>query len=336
MSDQDTSAPNQNSPRPPLANLRETAKPTALQNFRNYFGFGYAGNTATAIAITNAVKKFAPKLVDKWAASYEKKYIARKEAELITPYGDKLDENAQNAIRDKIAKDAKEYGHKTVEGRLLASGGFMMLPFQSAAEVNDYSKNIKGIVEPYAAAHGHDALKAEIGQQMTHALQNKDKKAVELLENALVKPKFSPLGPEATKGLPKWISGRVIALGSAFTVQKFVDDALGKQKDTMDTAIARIITKITHGGKDKTKDPKGENDAFAQDEAKAAAIATPEGVDPKILSTVRMITTDAYMTTVAIAAQKLSVDAWDNKLPKARQQLSALRDKFTNQNARNL
>lgn len=322
-------------PRPPLADLKEAAKPTGPQNFRNYFGFGYVGNTATAIVITNGFKKLFPKLTDKWAASYEKKFIAKKEAELITPFEETMNEEAKAAIREKIQKDAKEYGHKTVEGRLLASGGFAMLPFQSAAEINDYSKNIKGIVEPYANQHGMSALKEELAQQMEAAIAGKDNKTQDILANALNKPKFSPLGPSASKGLPKWVSGRVVALGTAFTVQKFVDDSLGKQKDAMDATVARIITKITGGVKSSApKTADGTENAFDAAEAKASAIEAPEGVDPKILGTVRMITTDAYMTAVAIGAQKFMVGAWDNKLPKAKQQFAAMREKLMTNNQR--
>lgn len=334
MSDHDN--PSNSTTRPPLADLKEAAKPNGIQNFRNYFGFGYVGNTAVAIGITNAVKKFAPGFVDKWAASYEKKYTARKEAELITPFETTLNEEAKAAIREKIAKEAKAYGHKTVEGRLLATGGFAMLPFQSAAEVSDYATNIKGIVEPYKQAHGLDALKQEIGQQMDAAIHAKDSKTQDVLKNALNKPKFNPLGPSASKGLPKWITGRVVALGSAFTVQKFVDDRFGKQKDALDNTLARIITRASGGVKKHgdSKGAKGADNAFAQEAAISAE--SKEGIDPKILNTVRMITTDAYMTTVAIAAQKFMVNAWDDKLPKAKQGIAALRERFSGNNERSL
>lgn len=320
-------------PRESLVNLKEAAKPTPLQNFRNYFGFGYVGNTVTAIAITNAFKKFTPGLVNKWAGSYEKKYIARKEAELITPYGDKMDEAAKDVIREKIREDAKEYGHKTVEGRLLASGGFLMLPFQSAAQINDYSKNVSGIVGEYEQQHGKTALLEELDAQRAAARAGKDGKTLGMLDTAheivsegKEKPKFNPLGPAAAKDLPKWATGRVVALGTAFTVQKFVDDRFGKQKDAVDHTIAKIITKAVRGrkGGEAPAEP-GQENAFAQDAAKSA---NPD-IDPKILNTVRMVTTDAYMTTVAIAAQKFSVDAWDNKLPGMRRQLAALTQKFS-------
>lgn len=335
MSDQGN--PSQNTaPRPPLADLKEAAKPNGLQNFRNYFGFGYVGNTATAIAITNTVKKFAPGFVDKWAASYEKKFIARKEAELITPFESSLNEEAKAAIREKIAKEAKDYGHKTVEGRLLATGGFMMLPFQSAAEVSDYATNIKGIVEPYRDAHGIDALKDEIGKQMDSAIKAKDTKTQDVLKNALDKPKFNPLGPAASKGLPKWITGRVVALGTAFTVQKFVDDRMGKQKDALDNTLARILTRATGGAKKHAapQAAEGGENPFAEEAAISAE--SKEGIDPKILNTVRMVTTDAYMTTVAILAQKFMVNAWDDKLPKAKQGIASLREKFSGGNERGL
>jgi hypothetical protein len=167
-------------------------------------------------------------------------------------------------------------------------------------------------------------LVAEVERQKA-AVRTGDKKSENILDGALEEPKFSPLGPAARKDLPKWGVGRVLAVGSAFFIQTIVDDRFAKPKDTLDTMLAKIITRVVHP-KGYDKPENFNNQAFA--ESKAAS-GVPEGVDPKVLDVVRMVTTDAYMTTVAIAVQKGSMDTWDKKRPDVVDRFKDLRQRLS-------
>lgn len=290
MSDDANSKPDQFSftEMPKLADLVKAAEPTGGQKFANFFGLGYGGNTAVSITSVKTVRKLLPELVSKWEARHEKKFFDRKVAEQITPIADKLTPESRKAMEDKIREDAKTYGARTVDSRLLATGGFAMLPFQSAMQIRDYGKNVRPHLDAFRAEAGkaglsgdqvEDALRGAIANQKS-VLRDGQKKEHGILDKALDEPKFSPLGPDARSDLPKWIVGRVVALGAAFTVQTVVDDRFKKPKELVDVTLARIISRIANPtGKAKEKDAKEgdiKNDAFAQEKANSDV---PEGVD---------------------------------------------------------
>lgn len=318
---------------PELADLVAAAEPTKGQKFANFFGLGYGGNTAVAIAAVKVVRKSMPGFVEKWEAKHAKKYFDRKVEELITPIAEKITPEARKVMEDRIAAEAKTYSAHTVDSRLLSTGGFAMLPFQSAKQISDFRKNVKPHLNEFREAHKaagftaeqtEDALKQAIDKQKS-TLRPGQKKEAGILDGALEEPKFSPLGPEARSDLPKWIVGRVVALGAAFSVQTIVDDRFKKPKAAVDNTLAKIVTRIAH--------PKGYQAKPAADGAfaeEAAATETPEGVDPKILDVVRMVTTDAYMTTVAIGAHMASMNFWDKKAPDVLSGIKGLQEKFSN------
>lgn len=272
-----------------------------------------------------------PGLVSKWEARHEQKYYNRKIEELITPVADKLTPESRQALEEKISAEAKTYGSKTVDSRLLCTGGFAMLPFQSAKQISDYSKNLAPHIDGFrdecaqlgmSGEQTEASLQKELGRQRD-ALRPGDKKGTNIIDGALDKPEFSPLGPAAKQDLPKWIVGRVVALGAAFSTQTIVDDRFTKPKDAVDQTLAKIVTRIAH--------PKGynagpiENGVFEEDKAKNNA---PQGVDPKILDVVRMVTTDAYMTTVAIGVHMATMNTWDKKAPDVIGKIGALQEKL--------
>ena len=316
---------------PVLENLVEAAKPSAGQKSINLIGLGFAGNTAVAITVVKLTRKLFPNLIEKWEARYAKKYYDRQVEKIVTPIADELDAASKAAIEEKISADAKVYGEKTVNSRLLTSGGFAVLPLQSAMEVYQQGKNINPPLDRFrsAAAEANyteqqtqEALEAQISQQKAN-VPEKNKEAQKILDNALEEPKFSPLGPDARKGMPKWGTGRVLAIGSAFLVQGIVDDRFAKQKDALDTMLAKVVTRIMH--------PKGykndqfNNKAFGEDKTTSAV---PEGVDPKVWSVLPMVTTDAYMTTVALLVQNKSNNVWDKSFAEKGGPINALKDKF--------
>jgi hypothetical protein len=305
---------------PKLSDLVKAAEPTKGQKFANFFGLGYGGNTAVSIASVKSVRKLLPEFVAKWEARHEKKFFDRKVEEQITPIADQLTPEARKVMEDKIRADAKVYGSRTVDSRLLATGGFAMLPFQSAMQIRDYGKNVRPHLDAFRDAatqsglsgeQAEEALKSAIASQKS-LLRDGQKKEHGILDKALDEPKFSPLGPDARSDLPKWIVGRVVALGAAFTTQTIVDDRFKKPKDLVDITLARIVSRISNPT-GKTKENKDiKNDAFAEEKAHSEV---PEGVDPKVLDVVRMITTDAYMTTVAIGTHMATMNLWDKKAP---------------------
>lgn len=317
---------------PTLADLVVAAEPTVGQKFANFFGLGYGGNTAVSVASVKTIRKALPSLVEKWEAKHEQKYFNRKVEELITPIADKITPESREAMEEKIRSEAKTYGARTVDSRLLCTGGFAMLPFQSAKQISDFRKNVK----PHLNAFRQEAIGAGLSpeeaegklheaiQQQKDALRPGQKKEAGILDGALEEPKFNPLGPDARSDLPKWIVGRVVALGAAFSVQTVVDDRFKKPKDAVDTTIAKVLTRLAH--------PKGfeakpaADGAFAEE---AAAKDTPEGVDPKILDVVRMVTTDAYMTTVAIGAHMATMNFWDKKAPDVVSRVQDLQQKLS-------
>lgn len=320
---------------PELGDLITAAEPTRGQKFANFFGLGYGGNTAVSIASVKLVRKMLPGMVEKWENKHAQKYIARKTEELVTPLDGKMDAASKAALEEKIAKDGAIYGKKTVDSRLLSTGGFAMLPFQSAKQISDYKVNVKPHINEFresCAQMGMDtqqtetALQGAIDQQRS-ALRSGDKKGQHILDGALEEPKFSPLGPAAKQDLPKWIVGRVIALGAAFTTQTIVDDRFAKPKDAVDNTLAKIVTKIVHPKGFQKKDPTKDT-AFNEQEAQATT-TTPEGVDPKVLDIVRMVTTDAYMTTVAIGAHMTSMNYWDKKAPDMADKFKSLQQKLS-------
>lgn len=321
---------------PQLGDLITAAEPTRGQKFANFFGLGYGGNTAVSIASVKIARKVAPGFIEKWENKHAQKYIARKTEELIKPIEGKMDAASKAALEEKIAHDGQIYGKKTVDSRLLSTGGFAMLPFQSAKQISDYKVNVKPHINEFresCAKQGMDsaqiesALEGAIGQQRD-ALRPGDKKGQHILDGALEEPKFSPLGPAAKQDLPKWVVGRVIALGAAFTTQSIVDDRFAKPKDAVDNTLAKIVTRIVHPkGYAKASDVK--NTAFEGHEATPTA---PEGVDPKVLDIVRMVTTDAYMTTVAIGAHMTSMNYWDKKAPDFASKVKSLQDKMGGRN----
>lgn len=327
---------------PVLKDLVDAAKPSKGQNFVNFIGLGYVGNTAVAVVAVKLVRKLFPKLSERMEARYAQKYYDRKFEEFIAPVKDELDEKSRTMLEEKIKADAEVYGEKTWSSRLLITGGFAMLPFQSAMEVQQHKKNVGEVLDQFrdqAKANGFNELEAEdllnsaVATQKSDVIaentlkEKKDRKPTKVFEDINEPPEFSPFGKDARKGLTKWGTGRVLAVGSAFLVQSFVDDRFAKPKDAIDTMLAKIFTKIVH--------PKGynkgdfENKAFA--EAKAPSTA-PEGVDPKVLDVVRMVTTDAYMTTVAVLVQKNSNKLWDKHFEE-KGPLQTLRDHFS-QNSR--
>lgn len=318
---------------PELADLISAAEPTGKQKFLNFFGLGYGGNTAVSIVSVKVVRKLMPGLVEKWEQKHAKKYFDRKTQELIAPVADKLDAESKAALEEKIAKDAAIYGKKTVDSRLLCTGGFAMLPFQSAMQVKDYNVNVKPHINEFresAAKMGMTTTQAETAlqsaiDQQRQALRPGDKKGQNILNGALEEPKFSPLGSDAKADLPKWIVGRVIALGAAFSTQTIVDDRFTKPKDAVDHTLSKIVTRIMHPkGYHKKSDLK--DTAF---EGQEAQTDVPEGVDPKVLDIVRMVTTDAYMTTVAIGAHMLSMNYWDKKAPDMAEKFKSLQQKLS-------
>lgn len=315
---------------PVLGDLVKAAEPNSKQKFINYVLLGYGGNTAVAVTAVKLVRKFLPGLCEKWEARYAQKYYDRKFEEIVAPVADELNDASKAALEEKIKSDAKVYAEKTVSSRLLISGGFAMLPFQSAMEVSHHRENIDPTLNTfkdaatkagYSTEETEGLLKQQIEQQKAQA--NGNKKSIEILDGAEKPPKFSPLGPSARKGLPKWGTGRILAIGSAFLVQGFVDDRFAKPKDAIDTMLAKIITKIVHP-KGYEKDESFDNAAFAEHKAPKT---TPEGVDPKVLDIVRMVTTDAYMTSVAIFVQSKSNNFWDKHFGE-KGPLETLRDKF--------
>ncbi|MCH2547904.1 MAG: hypothetical protein MK052_09900 [Alphaproteobacteria bacterium] len=303
---------------PKLADLKSAAEPTGKQKFANFFGLGYGGNTAVSVATVKLARKLMPDVLEKWENHYADKYMARKVKKTIDPIADKIDDESRQAIEKQLEKEAKEYGKKTVDSRLLSTGGFAMLPFQSAKQIHDYGTNIAPHVEGFRqectqlgmdATQTESALQSAIDQQRSQ-LQIGDKKGANILNGALEKPEFSPLGPAAKDDLPKWIVGRCIALGAAFTSQSIVDDRFQSPKDAVDNMLAKVVTRIAHPTGYNQK--PAENAAFAEEQANNTA--TP-GVDPKIHDIVRMVTTDAYMTSVAIATHMGSMSLWDKKAP---------------------
>lgn len=261
-------------------------KMTMKQWLGNYVGLGFFGNTAVAVGTVNLIKKATPKLYDKMVGHYEKKFIKRQEAKLLTPVQDKLSEEAVATLREHIKVEARELAEKTLDTRLLSVGGFAMAPLQSAKEVMDYDKNRRKSAEE----QGIDP--DSLGE----------------------KPKFNPLGPEASSNMPKWIVGRVVALGAAFAAQNVVDGKFGKQKDAVDHALAKIITRIVR--------PKGQQapalaeGASALEQEAAAKQQSEAGIDQKILKNVRIVTSDAYMTAVAISTHNFSNKQWSSVVPK--------------------
>lgn len=258
----------------PSATQGDEEKMTLGQWIGNYVGLGYFGNTAVSISVVNAIKKFTPGIYDKMVGHYEKKFVARKEAELLEPVADKLDDEAKAAIKESIREEAHQLAEKTAETRLLVSGGFAMIPFQAAKERFDLDKNRR------AKAEEAGVSPEELGDP----------------------PKFSLLSEEIRDNIPKWTVGRFVALGAAFSAQNVVDGKFGKHKEAMDTVLAKIIGKLPGVGGNKAIG----NDAFAQD----AAERTKDGVNPKVLETVRMATSDAYMSAVAIATHDFSNKRW--------------------------
>lgn len=255
-------------------------KMTMRQWIGNYVGLGYFGNTAVSLATVHFVKKVMPGVYDKMVGHYEKKFIKRQEEKLLEPIKDTLNPEAEAQLREKIRTDAHELAEKTTETRLLVTGGFAMAPFQSAKEIFDYDQNRR----KKAAEEGRD--EAELGE----------------------KPKFSPLGKEAADNLPKWMFGRVAAISAAFGVQNIVDGRFGKKKEAVDTTIAKVLTKAIHRGGYQPQ-LAAEGNVFG-DEAVAQG-EQHDGVDPKILKNVRMATSDAYMTAVAITAHNSWNKGWD-------------------------
>ena len=268
-------------PKTPLTPEQEFAnykpKMTPTQWFTNYIGLGYVGNTVVAVATVNFFKKATPKLYDKMVGHYEKKFIKRQEAKLLDPIADKLDDAAKATLKEHIQKEAHHLAEKTLDTRLLSVGGFAMAPLQSAMEVKDFDSARRS----FAIEKDLDP-DAVVGE----------------------KPKFNPLGPEAGKNMPKWMIGRTVALGAAYGAQNIVDGKFGKQKDAMDNAIAKIITRVVKRGKPI------EADGSALGDEAAAAQAADKGIDPKILKNVRVVTSDAYMTAVAIATSNFSNKHW--------------------------
>lgn len=319
---------------PVLEDLVKAAEPNRGQKLINFVGLGYIGNTAVAVAAVKLVRKAFPKLTEKWEDHYARKYYDRKFEELVAPIASELNEESKAALEEKIKEDAKAYGEKTVSSRLLITGGFAMLPFQSAMQVDHYKKNMKPALGRFTEAAQEAGYKPDEIQSMLVAEVDKqkaavrvgDKKSENILDGALEEPKFSPLGPAARKDLPKWGVGRVLAVGSAFFVQTIVDDRFAKPKDALDNMLAKILTRVVHP-KGYNKPENFDNKAFAENKA---ASAVPEGVDPKVLDVVRMVTTDAYMTTVAIAVQKGSMDVWDKKRPDVVKRISDLQQRLSN------
>lgn len=318
---------------PVLKDLVKAAEPSRGQKFINFVGLGYVGNTAVSVTAVKLVRKMLPKLTEKWEAKYAQKYYDRKFEEIVAPVAGELDEASKTALEEKIKADAKVYGEKTVDSRLLITGGFAMLPFQSAMQVRDYKKNMKPALNGFRDAakeagynpeETQSMLVAEVDRQKA-AVRSGDKKSENILDGALEQPEFSPLGPAARKDLPKWGVGRVLAVGSAFFIQTIIDDRFAKPKDALDTMLAKIITRVVHP-KGYDKPENFNNQAFAENKA---ASDVPEGVDPKVLDVVRMVTTDAYMTTVAIAVQKGSMDTWDKKRPDVVDRFKDLRQRLS-------
>lgn len=319
---------------PQLADLAKAAKPNAKQKFANYGLLGYGGNTAVSVISVFIARKFFPDLISKWEAKHEEKYFERKVKEQITPVADKLNTGSRQALEGKIREQAKAYAKDTVNSRLLVTGGFAMLPFQSAMEVSQFGENIAPKISEFreaCTAKGmseeatQEALEAAIYTQK-QALGPRDKTGKTALDNALDEPKFSPLGSDARKGLPKWIIGRTAAIGAAFVVQTIVDDRFKKPKDAVDQTLAKIVTRIIHP-KGYNKAPN-ENSSFANEisDLDKAKSDIPKDIDPKVLNVVKMVTTDAYMTTVAIMTQMASNNAWDEKISPA---IDRLKNKFT-------
>lgn len=302
--------PSSTSPTPPTGGA-PVDKMTTRQWLGNYVGLGYFGNTAVAISTVNFFKKVTPGIFEKMVSHYEKGYLKRQEAKILEPLGDKVSEEAKNAIREELKKEARAFGEKTAETRLLVTGGFAMAPFQSAKELRDYDQNKrKALTEA-----GGDV--SALGER----------------------PKFSPLGKEASKNLPKWMVGRTLAIGAAFSVQRVVDNRFSKQKEAVDFALAKILTKVTGGAKkhsgeepaeSKGKEADGKaTEAFKDDTAKAkSGDPRMKGINPKILKNVRMATSDAYMTAVAITTANFFNKKWDAASPDIGSKVGELRERF--------
>lgn len=251
-------------------------KSQARQFVENYFGIQYIGNTIFSLACVHFIKKVMPGMYDKMAGHYEKKYLDKASKR----NGVEIPADPDAPLSDeqrKLINEAKAYGDKTAESRLLCTGGFAMLPFSSAYDV--YYKK---------------------GGQITDA------------DGTIRKPRIKEviLGKDNASNMPKWIAGRTIGLGAAFYVQRIVDDRFGKHKEAVDFTVARILTRIM--GKQQAS-KAGAGDAFgeAQSQGLSADETIPKDINPRILKNVRMVTSDFYMTSVALASMAVSNFLWD-------------------------
>lgn len=107
--------------------------------------------------------------------------------------------------------------------------------------------------------------------------------------------KFHILGPDAGKNLPKWVTGRTVALCATLTSQGLVDRHAKGQKDAFDNAVARMLMKVTG------KMPK---EALAEELAQNPTYQ-------KILHNVRLASTDTYLTLIAIPTQIGMAKGWE-------------------------
>jgi hypothetical protein len=326
--------------KPELPNLVEASKPTRMQTFMNFFGLGYGGNTAVSVVAVGFVRKTMPGLVAKWEAKHARKFYDRKVEEQITPVADQLTAETREILEAKIRGDSIAYGEKTVNARLLSVGGFAMLPFQSAKEIADYGKNVGTRIDQFRDEYNEytqttpgnhlpveDEIRTQLDAQRQHVRPGG--KADKLLQNATEKPKFSPLGPDARQDLPKWAVARCAALGAAFSVQTIVDDRFKKPKDAVDHVIAKVVTRIVNPGSSKESGPR--NQALNEE---AQGKGQDASIDPKILNVVRMITTDAYMTSIGLLTMHVTKKSWEKQEQRiehryGKSPMEVLRDKFS-------
>lgn len=362
-----------------LENVRELAEPKAGQKALNYIGLGAVTNSALSIAIAKTFPKLFPGLTEKWAKHYENKYIQKKEAHYIKHFEAALKDQpeAKAAMLNKIHDDAKVYGRKTVEGRLLITGGFIVLPFQAAFFLYTLKENVFAKTRAYSAKHGPDALKTELDRQEQEAKDGdpkyrsthlnvinkvKEDEAYKQEHGEYQEPKFSPLAAVGDKKeIGIWVTGRILAIGAAFSSQKFMDDKLKKHKNKLDIFLARIVTRMFHGknysysasqknnpllGKEsEAKDDSQHSDITIENilntpqsieavmgEVKINKFAhrpdLPDDVDPSYYDKVSIATTETVMTTVATSVISKTVKNGDATADRIKEKFETGRDKI--------
>lgn len=326
---------------PKLPNLVEASKLTLGQKTQNFLGFGYGLNTVISVTFVNFLRKTFGSQIEKWENRIATKFVEKSIKRELGESYDKLSAEDKATVDARYQKRGETYAKKKVEGYLLSFGGFAVLPGQSALENLHYGQNILKPIDRFredAKAHidaqtkngksigdmaeewlgnrstttkedlAEALLDKQIHEQMDKTTSKSDR---ELLKNAKVPPKYNLTGDATKQGLPRWIFGRVTALVAAYTTQSVVESIAGDKKDKVDMVLAKIFTKIMHP-QGYSQSPEAKqlfNDLGIEGEA-------PEGVDPKVLKTVRMFTTDGYMTTAALLTHNVmneGVKNWEKK-----------------------